>query len=541
MRIMGSRSANLYKRSLAAKQLEAYADLCEVMEEFSALRAEHAKKQARLAGFDEILSDGKAPKQPNVVDSLMKKYIPYAVENGTSFLTDPDFIAKETDGLSEAELDRLSECFRKYSRFSDIHSSFRDAESAFDSCLSKTKKGEVVINKKNLKAYQEAVKAGRFSKAVSKFDSNFEKHSRTYIGHEHYKIATKSLARIALTHPEMVDRESFKRISPGTYDANIKGVYREKAKDPKKTYEALSEYEDKVPGKLKEALYTHTLGKRFTGDAKQIRKVIATFLIAAAIVGATIPAAQYSQNYNSVTVQNAQEQGYDLYISQETKDQLRLAEETLEAMKDSKDFPSVDELKGLNNLIDNNMNLIIGDLATRAVLDAKPDWKVNKVKTAYNDYAAKDGDPSNSVTIEYVDEKGNTQTTVVTNFSNPNLLHSIAQAFDGKNTTLEETFDSERAYDREFFDLLDVYTSSSNVTDRAEALNAIYQYFDSHIDAQNIVGAKGMVFKDGWFFDRLHLNLSNKKEIQEAAGKAAGKTTDNTSTVKDTSGREFDD
>lgn len=538
MRIMGSRSANLYKRSLAAKQLEAYADLCEVMEEFSALRAEHAKKQARLAGFDEILSDGKAPKQPNVIDSLMKKYIPYAVENGTSFLTDPDFIAKETDGLSEAEFDRLSECFRKYSHFSDIHSSFRDAEAAFNNCVA-NKKGELVIRKKELKTYQEAVKAGRFSKAVSKFDSNFEKHSRTYIGHEHYKIATKSLARIALTHPEMLERESFKRITPGTYDANIKGVYREKSKDPKKTYEALSEYEDKVPGKLKEALYTHTLGKRFTGDAKSIKKVMATVLLAAAIAGATIPAAQYSQNYSAVTVQNAEEKGFNLYVSQATQDQLELARKTLDAMKESKDFPSVEELKGLNNLIDDNMNLIIGDLATRAVEDAKPEWKVNKVKTGYNDYAAKTGDPSNSVTIEYVDEDGNTQTTVVTNFSNPNLLHGIAQAFDGENTTLDETFSSERAYDKEFFDLLEVYTNSSSVTDRAEALNAIYDYYDIHIDAQDIVAAKGMVFKDGWFSDRLHLNLSNKKEIQEAAAGDSGKAS--TSTVKDTGGRDFDD
>lgn len=532
MRIMGSRSANLYKRSLAAKQLEAYADLCEVMEEFSALRAEHARKQARLAGFDEILSDGKAPKQPNVVDSLMKKYIPYAVENGTSFLTDPDFIAKETDGLSEAEFDRLSECFRKYSRFSDIHSSFRDAEAAFNNCVA-NKKGELVIRKKELKAYQEAVKAGRFSKAVSKFESNFEKHSRTYIGHEHYKITTKSLSRIALTHPEMVDRESFKRITPGTYDANIKGVYREKSKDPKKTYEALSEYEDKVPGKLKEALYTHTLGKRFTGQS--IKKLLLTGAVILMVAAPVIHGAQYSQDYAAVTIKNAEEQGYDLYISNETKAQLKQAEKTLEEMKKSKDFPSVEELKGLNNLIDDNMNLIIGDLATRAVLDARPDWKVNKVKTGYNDYAAKDGEPSNSVTIEYVDEKGNTQTTVVTNFSNPNLLHGIAQAFDGENTTLEETFYSERAYDREFFDLLEVYTSSSNVTDRAEALNAIYQYFGSNIDAQNIVGAKGMVFKDGWLSDRLHLNLSNKKEIQEAAGK------NTTSTVKDTGERDLDD
>lgn len=536
MRIMGARSANLYKKSLAAKQFEAYADLWEVMEKFSALRAEYAKKQARLAGFDEILSDGKAQKQPNVVDSLMKKYIPYAVEGDLSFLTDPDFFGKETEGLSAKETDYLSECFREYEKISRIHSGFRDAEAAFNNCIAKTKKGEIIIKKKELKAYQEAVKAGRFSKEVSKFESNFEKHSRTYIGHEHYKIYTKSLARIALFHPEMVEKESFKRISPGTYDSSIKGFY--KPKDIKKTYEALSEYEDTAPGRLKEALYTHTLGTRFTGDAQTIKRILAAAGVVIYLGGVVVPAIHQNQISNSITAENAQEQGYNLYISNETKEQLKLATESLDALKKNVEYyPTIEELKSLNSLIDNNMNLIVGDLATQAVLDAKPDWKVNKVKTAYNDYAAKDGDPSNSVTIEYVDEKGNTQTTVVTNFTNPNLLQGIIQALDGKNTTLEETFDSERAYDREFFDLLEVYSNSSDFSEKSEALRAMYQYFDTHIEAQNIVAGKGMVFKDGWFSDKLYLNLGNKKEIQEAAGK----TTDDTSTVKDDGGRDFDD
>ena len=232
MRIMGKRSVELYKRCLAAKQLETYSKLCDIMDVFNELEIDEDRKNNKMASFS-ALADGKKSlpsTKPNNVSLLLKKYIPQASAGDLSFLETAEFKKMLSKIPDDSDKKEITEGLKKYSEASTMHRHFREADEAFSKCFAKKRDGNVSISHKRLKAYQEDARIGVFSTEVKSFENNFRRHSRTYLGHSHFCIASRALARIAVTHPEMANSDSFRKISPETYDATIKGFYREHSK-----------------------------------------------------------------------------------------------------------------------------------------------------------------------------------------------------------------------------------------------------------------------------------------------------------------------
>lgn len=524
MKVKNEETAKFYKQCLAARELEAFAKLCECSDVFDALQIQNQEIIERKDSvIDFSLSEDSehsniAPvSTPNSVSLFLEKYRKQISQGKLDPSSDKEFLQDLKSTPSNMQ-EAILETSKKYALYSKVRNSFQEASSEFDSTLLRSRKtGKISVDRKKLEEFNKDIKRNPYLK---KFQNNFEAHSRTYLGCEHYKRVERALAPIALSHPEITNSKSIRQL-PKMYGSEIRQAMSIRHQH---TLENLANYKKKTPGKIKEGIYS--IGKSFKPSGKSLA---ALALAGAITIGgySTIvrPAQEYTNEFNNINIENALENGYDLKISNDTLTKIKSAREMLDTLKNSQNLPDRVQLQELRDLIDDNMDLIFSDLVPQAI-EAEKDWQVTSVETEYDQSRARDGS-EDQIVVEYIDENNHKQTATITNFDTKHKISNIIQAFNGNDYNISGTFHSEKNLDSRtgkgelnFNDTLEkAYSSDITFLEKSKNISDILIFLEKQQNIQEILAAKGMVYSNGilGLNKSLSFDLSNKKDADEKA------------------------
>lgn len=362
MKIKNMKTAELYKRCLAAKQLESYAELCEIMQEFDELKKYEQRRSSTMKAAFEISHD-KSPKFPNPVNTLLDKYLPIAAKGDMSFFKTKEF-KDSLQTLSPSIQSNIESHLQNYCIASIKFNEYKTADAEFNKCIIKKSNGTPSFSKENFEKFKNKMYNMR-AFSFAKFNSDFEKHSAVNIAHDHYIIYQSALKKIEEFQPNMTLSKSFKNVTPATFGANIQGIKRT-------TGEKL--YED---------------SKKYSAKASQHRKIrkilaagLATIILTSGAGAFFNSQYQDAVDYKETTIDTANK----LLISKETKQNIETARELLENLKNNQN-PSKEDFYELLNLMDDNLDDLCSDLLKVAIKDELPDIskKITNIETIYND------------------------------------------------------------------------------------------------------------------------------------------------------------
>lgn len=443
MRVKDLKSAELYKRCLAVKQFEAYAGLRAVMSNFKDLQEKEIRRNQNIDFF----GDEKTEPTPNRIDILLKDNLRSASRGDLSFLTEPEF-EKILKTFSEADQRKILKNFESYADFGKTFYHFKSAEQQLQQCFEEKRDGSIQIVGKKIKAFEKDML--HHSDDLKKFSLHFAKHSSTFLKAEHFSLLKDSHAAISLLQPEPGDDTLLKRfasLTPEKFDVNIRGTYN--SKSHKKTAQYFAENSDKEPGKFKEGVYKHTVGahnvRRLTGNKKFNRRVMAAVLTAGIFIGVANPSFSFVKEYNSVTIENAAQLGYESELSESTLSEIKKISETIEALKNSPTPPTKEQLLNLTHSIDSTMSNTLSDLTKKAIEREKPEWSV---ESATNIYDYNRDENQHYIKVIYQDKNGDPHTMEITEFDHPGIMKDIAHGIVSGDTTLSGTFYSEERLDK---------------------------------------------------------------------------------------------
>lgn len=550
---INAKSIVTLKRCLAAKQLQAYAKLCETMADFNDLVEIEDKtikfNQNWNSYFKQQSSDSKSTSTKhntqNRVNMLLKKYLPLASTGDLSFLVEPEF-QQEVDSIfgqrndGKDIFDYISRSFEDYADSAVTLHQFQDAEQLLSKAMRQDRAGNLVVSKKYLEQYQNYMR--RNGDPLKSFDDYTRLHTRTTVGHTYYRTYLKAFRKICETNPEVANSPAFSKVTPEMFDATIRGVYK-----PKEHLQDISDLEQisdqyNLGSQILDAVYNKK--QRLVDYSKtHTRQIMAGVLIGATLLGGTsIPAYQSVQEYNSINIYNAVEKGYSLGISDETLQQLVDSRELLDSLRNSSELPETQKLLELRDMLDQNYDNIFSDLVTPAFEKAYPGCNVTEVETSYYISSGSSVPPERTVSIEYTDEEGNTQTEVARNLSGKNPIASIFQTLSNEYATADGSFEAEMNLDDYFYDLLrKTQDTSLSFEERAQVYDVLLDFCDRILKAEEIAGSKQANFDKGFLFFDSGVTFENPEPVHNVSDGKSSKDSPTVSQAPEISEQEKDD
>lgn len=421
MRLNNEKKIMLCQKSLYVKQLEYYAKLCEIYSELAKTQGPNVSHSSLHSRYNDALSD--------------------------AAIGELGFLSENVYG-SDYSMPRFSkrerELFREYSFASGRLRQFKEASARLSEAISYEEDGSMSIDHDAVNSYHRYME--RKSKSTQFFDKHISEHTPTYLGHDYFVKSRDAVRKIqAIDNTHIEDFTVSKTLTPAAFGANIHGcrtrvdvVNEAKSLD---TRQEVAEYKQE-PGVIKEVAYVAAVrtGKaiqRFhTNHRNQVRAVILAVLIA----GGAVAGAQHLSNaheYNTLSVDTAAEQGYQLNISPETYARIMAVEASIEAAKNSPTTPTYEELSAIRENLDNVIDDVMTDLVSEAFEEEHPEYTVTGVDTRYdktvNQGKSPNSEPAkeNTVIITYLDEKGEEQKLYVQDFSSTSLMNNgIVQSFN---------------------------------------------------------------------------------------------------------------
>lgn len=538
------------RRAISANQFKAFVGLRDVQYTFEELTELEIKQLEKVKNWDVFLAGkSRSSETPRIKVSpeetaayaLSTKYLSHASVDDFGFLSEPEF--KELierlpiDDKREAE-EIVRQSFFDYAKHARSLANFQKAEALLMRCAVRDADGALKILHKPLKTYHDFMQ--KSGGELKSFDDYTYKHTSVMVGKKHGDMYRDSFEQLSKIDPDTAKRHAFSSVSLPTFGATISG-YKGNLNKHFNNQEYSAHYTDRNysagRSELADKLYSAT---RFTGDKKLIQKVIALVLTTGFLFTApSIPAAKHAKDYNSVTIYDGT---HKLAISQETYDMLKSSRDFLTTLRNSPDRPTIEQFLEARNMLDENFDHIFSDLVAPAFEEANPDCKVTNVETTYDLSINSPESPDRWITIEYEDENGDIQTERVTSIDGRNPLSTMfSNEFFNKYTSVYGTFDGEINLDYHFYSLLSDIKNADNFEAKDAASLQLLDFLETTQNAQEIVGAKKAIYRNGLFglFEDLSFEMTDKIPTQEAEN--TNPTSSNTTTINDSKSIDRDD
>lgn len=419
MKVKNPKTAELYRYGLYVEQLKSYAELSQIMQEFNKIYAfEKAEQQRKERAFSEKSDSDYS------VDEFLKKYLQRVSMGDTTFFNSEEF-KMDLGMIPPAITDQTIKNLRQYAYSSQNFLHLKEADKLFKNCIKTDENHNVTeFHQNRFEHFQKSMR--KSSKLFSRFDKAIENNSYTNIASYYGKMAKAS----AYTIDQIYGTEYLSKLEQHEkFNPAIKGFF-----NPERFSEAiqtLSEEEKTTSQKFYEKL-----GKFYTGHKKDFQRAAAAALAIYAIYSG-VSIAHEVKEYNNINIENAEENGFDLQIRKSTSEKLKQDRESLENLRNSDEFPTQDQIQDFRTQLDDDISLVISDLATSAIKRDYPNLTVISVENSYNIRQANSGDNRDSVIINYLDENGEQQVVTITNFFNDNFFTELS------GNTIQGTFSDE--------------------------------------------------------------------------------------------------
>lgn len=462
-----SRNINILKKALYARQLSSYAYLC--------------KTYARLAETHPELTPQEVEERYSGILTAITQTettVKEAIENQITLYSESSSI--KTDRFTEQE----EKILQVYSGHARNYQDFAYASKLLtDATGKKSDKSDPAAFAK----FENFMRKN--SRQTKDFFTHMSEHSPTFNAFSAYATARNAVNTITSVDSSHIDHSKISEsLRPETFGATIRGCRTNLFSDPLKSADKkVAEAEDKF-----KAIKSERAIKRFyTKHRAAIRKVFAGVLAA----GLIFVAGQHMHNaheFANLNIDTAQEQGYQIVLQQDTQSEISRIEAAIDAAQSSPTTPTYEELSAIRYDLDEVIDGVMTDLVTDAFEEAHPEYNVTSVETRYdktvNQGKSPNSEPAkeNTITITYTDEKGETQTVNVQNFSATSLLHnSIEQSFDDEYR-LDGLYPSAPSPDKTFLE-------------NDQAVNDLLTEYEGILGNVKQLAATKFVFRDGNF------------------------------------------
>lgn len=462
-----SRNINILKKALYAEQLSSYAQLCRIYKKLAETHPDLSPEQIeqRYSGILTAITQGNISIE-KAIDNKIRLYD----ENGSMI----------TDHFSQKE----KNLFKTYLGHANNYKDFADASKLLTIATGKkSDKSDPAAYANFEKFMQES------SNKTQLFYTKMGEHSPTFNAFSAYVRARSAVETITTVDSSHIDQSKVaESLKPETFGATIKGCRTNVLTAPLKSADSkVAEAEDKF-----KAIKAERAIKRFyTKHRSAIRKVFAGVMAA----GLIFIAGQHMHNaheFANLNIDTAQEQGYQIVLQQDTRSEISRIEAAIDAAQSSPTTPTYEELSAIRYDLDEVIDGVMTDLVTDAFEEAHPEYNVTNVETRYdktvNQGKSPNSEPAkeNTITITYTDEKGETQTVNVQNFSATSLLHnSIEQSFNDEYK-LDGLYPSAPSPDKTFLE-------------NDQAVNDLLTEYEGVLGNIKQLAATKFVFRDGNF------------------------------------------
>ncbi len=468
MKLNKEKNIKLCQKALYAKQLQYYSKLCELYAEL-----------ATLKGFDTT---------PEAIQQAYSAPLSAAVAG-------KDFTDIGNAPYSPAEL----EIFKQYAFCSKRLNQFKKAASKLEKAINH-KYDEGYIDSSAIADYDFFMQ--NTSKSTKSFHDYIDESSPALIGHKYFVATNIALDKIReIDQNHLSPKSILDYLTPANFGATIVGF-----KSPKEVIWDAEEREDpddelnysNEPNKLASAAYT--LGRKaqkktaqvYKANKTKVRATIAAVLAASALYSTAAHIHSVSE-YNNLSVTTNQEQGYNLYISDETKAMLSRIRQNIENCQNSSTIPSYEEIQEIRDDLDDVIDFVMGDLTKQAFEEANPDCHVTNVETAYDKTprsANNEPTPEYTCRIDYTDGKGREDSVIINEFKSLPIFSN--------NTDIEQSYENEYTLDYKNNAYSIYYNSNASYLERTEQIaNLLESYKTILEETEHLAGTK-MIYNNGF-------------------------------------------
>ena len=500
MRLNNEKKIMLCQKSLYVKQLEYYSKLCEIYSNLAATQGPHISPDKLQSRYAEVLSDAARGDLSVFAQSDEGHY-----QYGEGYKT-PKFTKREEDLI------------RDYAFASSRLGQFKVASAILSKSLVYDDDNSVSIDKDVIRDYHRYM--DKTSKSTRLFDQTIAEHTTTFLGHEYYSRSRAAVQKIQAIDETHIENFRVNRtLTPAAFGANINGCRTrlEVINEAKRmdTRQEVAEYKEE-PNLFGEVAYFSAVKagqaiQRFhTNHREQIRAVFASCLI----VGGIIAGAQHLGNaheFNTLNISQAQEQGYQVNVSEETIAKINAIEAAIQAAKSSPTTPTYEELSQIREDLDNVIDNVMTDLVSEAFEEENPNCTVTSVDTRYdktvNQGKSPNSEPAkeNTVIITYIDENGDEQKVFVQDFSATSLL----------NNAIEVSFDNEYLLDNSHPSA--TVNQNQNFVANNQDVFASLDSFEAILGDVKHLAATDFTYSNGWLLADPSLKAGTPTRVEPDA------------------------
>ncbi len=506
MKLDNEQKVLLCQKALYAKQLVAYANLCQVYKTL----AEEIKQDNMQNASSEVLAAH--------VQKYYGPFLAQAAQGDLSFIEQEDgpiFNKVEQDAfISFAKHSMRLEYFREAAEvlFGATHIKGKDGSVSFSINEKKMDKFDAFLNPpKELFSEKENI---FFDETGRTFGKMIAENPKRWIGHKYYKVATNALKVINEVDSNHISSLNTKNVSlsPKSFGATITGArgnitpireftsprqeFRNEIKNSytdsehSKYSQPVSHLEDfgarmyGVGHNVKEkAKATYTAHKGTLKKALKLAGKITATLGVVVFLSKGIQAGIDAHTLNQLSADTNAEQGYHVVVTQDTLDRLNNIDLMIDEVENSTSIPSTQQLYGIRDELDEAIDLVVEDLVRESFEEKYPNLSVQEVETHYDKSHAdeRDGRDGNYIYITCQDKYGKEYKYTVTHFTS-----------QGENRT-DQSFDNE--YDLDHVipgEIAD--TASGPYKERTESVGELITRFKEILqDTKDFAGVAGSI------------------------------------------------
>lgn len=417
MKVNTLERAKLYRRALATKQLEAYADISKTNQKVS----DYIYSDIGMDVYSDRFSTF------NRINIL---YLSKAANNDLSFLTDPDFVS-DFDNCSKQDQEFITGVITDLFKASQSYDVFKKADEQFTRlCLQKDRKtGETKFYKTGLSNFYSKMDkmldkdafhiveddvvtqiGSSESSIFSNFNNEISKHSPNFLGHKYYKLFKENC--------EYLSNDRYKA-SPVNFGTSLKKP-------------ALS----KFPTKYKDVKLCPLTEKGYAiadycrNNPKGAIKKVASFIMATYMVYGILKteiAPGIVDIYEKATTSFSDPttlEKYELSLSEDTLDSIQELKAQVEKMQNSDQIPTQEEFFETKKQADQLCNAVVKEIFTPVFEKNFPDKTIKDISYYYDERFSEN---EKKFEIFYTDDESGTTKKV--------LIDASGSILEGEETT----------------------------------------------------------------------------------------------------------
>ena len=498
MKLDTEKKVLLCQKALYSKQLLHYRELCAIYKDLATI----AVRKYQFKNTPEASISAQ-------VQDFYARYLSKATRGDLSFL-DNDQVGNSV----RFDRDQIA-LLKKYARASERVYRFQEASEKLHDATYYN--GQFDIGDKELQRYHDFMQSDNETKSFDKFISE---NSKRWIGHISYRRSVTELSKIRDIDANHVAILSGKSITPKSFGATITGargnifpvkknlqqdienIYtqeeQEKFKNDPSNLESIGEAAYVLGYRAKES--TKSFYHAHKGSLQNALKKLAIIGLA---VGAVHLGAQGVNKIGDAIEFNSQvynnNPAYVQTIDADTQAELNKTGAFLDELENQSYTPTSDQLMEAKNMVDDEINLVLGDLVRNSFHENYPNLIIPEggVVIHYNDHHIdpESGKQGNYIYINCHDVNGKPYQFTIENFSS-----------QGEDRTTQ-AFRDERAVD----DLEDDISASHSGNFKENTMS-IEQIIDElqeiHENTLKLAGAEGSV-------DIPEANYANKKAVDK--------------------------